>query len=270
MLNVVRKTVSDPGMDETSKHLNTEQIQRVIKQVLEKEADARLGTYVETCAHCGLCSEACHYYLSYKRDPSYAPVAKVRQTLWDMLKRKGRVDGETVKMYARIAYTECNLCKRCSMYCPFGIDIAYLMSLVRRISGLLGVMPLSLQDQANSHMYTFTQFWVAQDDWVDTVQFVEEELRTEIKNARIPLDKEGADIMYSPHSVEAKFKTHILSNIAKIMITAGVDWTMPSTDGWDGTNQAMHAGDYETMGMVEKKHFEAAMRLKVRKIMTSE
>jgi Fe-S oxidoreductase len=45
---------------------------------------------------------------------------------------------------------------------------------------------------------------------------------------------------------------------------------MPSFDGWDSTNQAMHVGDYETMGMVERMHFEAAMRLKVKKIMTSE
>ena len=267
---MVRTPVSDPGMDEAAKHLNSEKIERVIRHVLEKEADARLHMYVETCAHCGLCSEACHYYHAYKRDPSYAPVGKIRQTLWDILKKKGRVDGETVKKYARIAYAECNLCKRCSMYCPFGIDVAYLMSLVRRISSLLGVVPQALQDQDNSHMFTFTQAWVAQDDWIDTVHFVEDELRMELRNVRIPLDKTGAEIMYSPHSLEVKFKTNLLSNIARIMTVAGIDWTMPSTDGWDGTNQAMHAGDYETMGMVEKKHFQAALRLKVKKIMTSE
>lgn len=270
MQNVIRKPVSDPGMDETAKNLTPGEIEKTIMWVLEKEADARLGAAIETCAHCGLCSEACHYYHAYQRDPSYAPVGKIRQTLWDMLKKKGKVDGETVKMYARIAYAECNLCKRCSMYCPFGIDIAYLMSLVRRISSLLGVVPQSLQDQDNSHMFTFSQAWVGQDDWIDTVQFVEDELRMEIKNARIPLDKAGAEFMYSPHSLEVKFKTNLLSNIAKIMTVAGVDWTMPSTDGWDGTNQAMHAGDYETMGAVEKKHFHAALRLKVKKVMTSE
>lgn len=270
MLEVRRKPVSDPGMDETARNLTTDKIGRVIKWVLEKEADPRFQTFVETCIHCSLCSEACHFYRSYRRDPTYAPVSKVRQTLWDMLKHKDRMDGERIKRYARIAFTECNLCKRCSMYCPFGIDIAYLMSLVRRICGLLEVVPRALQDQANSHMYTYTQAWVAQDDWVDTVQFIEDELRMELRNARIPLDRTGAAIMYSPHSLEAKFKTNILSNIAKIMTVAGVDWTMPSVDGWDSTNQAMHMGDYETMAMVEKKHFEAAMRLKVKKIMTSE
>jgi len=270
MIKVIRKPVSDPGMDETAKNLSPEKIEKVIKWVLEKEADARLKTFVETCIHCGLCSEACHYYLSYKRDPSYAPVGKIRQTIWDIFKRKGRVDGETVKMYARIAYAECNICRRCSMYCPFGIDMAYMLNLVRRICCLLGVVPQYLQDQANSHMYTYTQSWLAQDDWVDTVQFIEDELRMEIKNARIPLDKVGAEVMYSPHSLEAKFKTNLLANIAQILNVAGVDWTMPSFDGWDSTNQAMHVGDNETMGMVERMHFEAAMKLKVKKIVTSE
>ena len=272
MNKFARKPVADPGFDETAKKLDPEKIGRVISWVLNKEADARLKTYVETCAHCGLCAEACHYYRSYRRDPSYSPASKVRQTLWDMMNRKSNdiPDAETVKMYARIAFAECNLCKRCSMYCPFGIDMAYMLNLVRRICGLLGVVPRYLQDQANSHMYTFTQAWLGQDDWIDTVYFIEDELKAEIKNARIPLDKEGADIMYSPHSLEAKFKTNLLSNIAKIMNVAGVDWTIPSGDGWDGTNQAMHAGDNEIMGMVERRHFEAGLNLRVKKIMTSE
>lgn len=270
MIKVLRKPVSDPGMDETAKNLTPEKIEKVIRWVLEKEADIRLKTYIETCIHCGLCSEACHYFLSFRRDPSYAPAGKVSQTLWDMLRKKGKVDGETVKMYARIAYTECNLCRRCSMYCPFGIDIAYLLSLVRRISGLLQVAPQYLQDNTNSHIHTSTQSWVPQDEWVDTVQWIEEELRMDIKNARIPLDKVGAEIMYSPHSHEVTFKTKIMTNIAKILNVAGVDWTMPSRDGWENTNQAMHAGQHETMGMIERKHFEAAFRLRVKKIMAGE
>ncbi|MFZ6016369.1 MAG: (Fe-S)-binding protein [Nitrospirota bacterium] len=270
MIKVERKTVIDPGIDETVKNLNPEKIEKTIKQVLEKESAARLRTYIQTCMHCGLCSEACHYYLSYNRDPSYSPAGKVRQTLWEISKRNGRVDGEFIKRYAHISYAECNLCRRCSMYCPFGIDIAYLMFLGRRICNLLKVVPRYLQDQANSHMVTASQAWVPEDDWIDTVQWLEEELRLEIKNGRIPLDREGAEIMYAPHSLEAKFKTHLLVNFAKIMAVAGIDWTVPSTEGWDSTNQAMHAGDFETMGIIERKQFEAGFRLKVKKIVTSE
>jgi len=270
MKQLIRKPVADPGFEETVKRLSTEKIERVIRWVLEHEADARLKTYIETCVHCGLCSEACHYYLSYKRDSSYSPVGKVSRTLWDMLKRKGKVDGETLKSYARIAYTECNLCRRCSMYCPFGIDIAYLMSLVRRICGLLDVVPQYLMDNTNSHIFTSTQSWVGQDDYVDTLQFIEEELRMDIKNARIPLDRNGAEIMYALHSHEVTFKTHLMTNVAKIMNVAGLNWTMSSRDGWENTNQAMHAGYFETMGMIEKKQFDAAFRLRVKRIVAGE
>ena len=270
MIKVERRTVSDPGIDATAENLSHEQIEKIIKWVIEQESSGRLKTFVETCIRCGLCSEACHYFHSYNNDPSYSPVGKVRQTLWDMIRRKLRVDAESVKMYARIAFTECNLCRRCSMYCPFGIDISYLISVVRRICGLLEVVPQYLQDNTNSHIHTYTQSWVGQDDWVDTVQFLEDEARMDVKNARIPLDKAGAEFMYAPHSHEVTFKTHLLVNITKIMNVAGLDWTMPSTDGWENTNQAMHAGYYETMGMIERKHFDAAFNLRVKKIMAGE
>lgn len=270
MIRVVRKPVVDYGVDETLKSLAPEKIEKAINGLIEKETAARLEAYIQTCVHCGLCSEACHYYLSYDRNPTYAPVSKVRQTFGEIIEKKGRVDAASVKRYAEIAFGECNLCRRCGMYCPFGIDIAYMMSLMRRLCNLLKVVPQYLQDQVNSHMSSATQSWVMQDDWIDTVLWQEEEIRMEIKNARIPLDKTGAEIMYTPHSLEAKFKTHLLANVAMIMNAGRVDWTMPSTDGWDSTNQAMHSGDYETMGMLEKKQFEAALRLRVKKIMTSE
>ena len=109
------------------------------------------------CVHCGLCAEACQSYVSRNGDPDYAPVAKVKDTLWEMVKRKGKVDGEFLHNAARIAYIDCGACRRCSMYCPFGIDISYLIMTVRRILNLLGVVPQYLQDTTNSHAVTMNQ-----------------------------------------------------------------------------------------------------------------
>ena len=55
------------------------------------------------------------------------PVGKVKQTLWEIIRRKGDVDAQLLKDCSRISHTECNVCRKCSMYCPFGIDIAYLL-----------------------------------------------------------------------------------------------------------------------------------------------
>ena len=91
------KKIVDEGLDVGARNLTSERIEKVINRVLKEESGARLKAYVETCVHCGLCSEACHYYLSHDKDPQYSPVGKVKQTLWKMLKAKGRVSAEFIR-----------------------------------------------------------------------------------------------------------------------------------------------------------------------------
>ena len=265
-----RELVKDAGTDVSSANLSPARIEEVVNQVLEKETAGRLWTYVNTCIHCGLCAEACQWYLSNDRDISYAPVTKVKDTIWVMLKNKGRVDGAFIRRAAEIAFTECNVCRRCGMYCPFGIDIAYMLLMVRRICARLGVVPLYLQDTVHSHAATMNQMWVKPDEWIDTLQWQEEEAQSYVPSARIPLEKEGAEIMYSVIGPEPKFLAQLLGNMAVIMTVAGLDWTMPAFAGWDNSNMAMYSGDFEVMARVERLHHETAQRLKVKKIVMGE
>ena len=264
------KQVVDDGIDVGISRLTEEKIQTAINSVIDAETGARLKTYVDTCIHCGLCSEACHYYLSHDNDPHYSPVGKVKQTIWEMLRKKGRVSPEFIREAAIIAHTQCNLCKRCAQYCPFGIDIAYLMTVVRRIIHKLGVTPLYIQDTAHSHSVTMNQMWVKGDEWPDTLQWQEEEAQAEIADLRIPLEKEGADIMYSVIAPEPKFQAQLIYQAAVIMHVAGVNWTMPASAGWDNSDMAMFTGDNEIMGRLKRAHFETAARLKVKKIVMGE
>ncbi|MGD9160783.1 MAG: (Fe-S)-binding protein [Desulfobacteraceae bacterium] len=262
--------ILDEGMAFGIANLTPEKIESVINQVLQGETGARLKMYIDTCVHCGLCSNACHFYLSKDNDPHWSPVGKVKQTLWEMVKKKGKVSPEFLKRAAEIAHTECNLCKRCSIYCPFGIDIAYLMMVVRRIIHKLEMTPLYIQDTVNSHSATMNQMWVKENEWVDTLQWQEDEARDEIPNLRIPLEKEGADIMYSVIAPEPKFQAGLIYQAAVLMNVAGVDWTMPATPGWDNSDMAMFTGDNEIMARLKRKHFETAARLKVKKIVMGE
>jgi Fe-S oxidoreductase len=260
----------DEGLEKGIERLTEEKIKEVIDRVLNAETGTRLKTYVDMCVHCGLCSEACHYYLSHDNDPQFSPVGKVKQTLWEMSKKKGRVSPAFIKRASQIASTECNLCRRCAMYCPFGIDIAYIITVVRRICHLLGVTPLYIQDTAHSHSATFNQMWVKPDEWPDTLQWQEEEAQAEIPTLRIPLEKEGADIMYSVIGPEPKFQAQLIYQTAVIMDIAGVNWTMPATPGWDNSDMAMFTGDFEIMGRIKKAHFDTALRLKVKRIVMGE
>ncbi len=265
-----RPEVKDDGLDESIKKLTPEKIKETIRFALDKECGARLKVYMDTCVHCGLCATACHQCISHDMDPKYAPVAKVKDTLVEIFKKDCKVSPEFMKLAARIAYIECGGCRRCSMYCPFGIDIAYLLMVVRRICSMLGVVPMYLQDTTNSHSVTYNQMWVQQDEWIDTLQWQEEDAQKVVKTARIPLEKEGADIMYSVIAPEPKILAQLLANAAVIFAVAGLDWTMPATDGWDNSNMAMYSGDFESSGRLERLHHETAMRLKVKKIVMGE
>jgi Fe-S oxidoreductase len=265
-----RVWIKDEGVERGAEKLTPERIEKTINAVFDNEAGARLKAYVDTCAHCGLCSEACHFFLSRDRDPRFSPVGKVKQTVWEMIDKKGKVSVEFMKHATQVAQTECNLCRRCVQYCPFGIDIGYMMSMVRRIVHKLELTPLYIQDTAHSHSATMNQMWVKDDEWIDALIWQEDELREELPNARIPLEKEGAEIMYSVIGPEPKFRTQLIYQAAAIMNEAGCDWTMPATPGWDNSDMAMFTGDSEMMGRLKRMHFETATRLRVKKIVMGE
>jgi Fe-S oxidoreductase len=130
--------------------------------------------------------------------------------------------------------------------------------------------PLYIQDTVNSHSATMNQMWVKENEWVDTLQWQEDEARDEIPKLRIPLEKEGAEIMYSVIAPEPKFQAGLIYQAAVLMNVTGVDWTMPSTPGWDNSDMAMFTGDTEIMARLKRKHFETAARLKVKKIVMGE
>jgi len=260
----------DEGIEQKLSQLTPEKIRSVIDDVLKSETGPRLKAYLKTCVHCGLCSDACHFFLSFDRDPHYSPVGKIKQTLGMFITNKNHITAEHIRKAAIIAYTECNMCKRCILYCPFGIDTAYMISIVRRICHRLGVTPLYLQDTAHSHSAFMNQMWVKEDEWIDTIHWQEEDAREEIPNLRIPLEKQGADIMYSVIAPEPRFQAGLIYKAAVLMNRAGIDWTLPATPGWDNSDMAMYSGDNEIMGRITRTHFEAAERLHVKKIVMGE
>ena len=260
----------DKGIDEGSSALDSNKLEKIIKNFMRSEAGARLKIYIEMCTSCGLCSDACHYYLSNDRNPRYSPVGKVKLTMREIINKKGKVSKEFIKKASEIASTECNLCKRCTVYCPFGIDIAYIILMVRRLCHLCGVTPLYIQETAQSHASTMNQMWVKEDEWIDTLQWQEEDAQKEIPSLCIPIEKEGAEIMYSVIAPEPKFQPLLIYQAAVILKCAGVDWTIPATPGWDNSDMAMYTGDNEIMGRLKKIHFETAIRLKVKRIIMGE
>lgn len=265
----VRPKIEDPGLDETIKRLTSEKIEKAYQAVFGKKT-ARIKSIIETCIHCGLCAEACQWYLSNDRDPTYAPVAKVKMTVWELMKRQGKADPELVYNIARIVFTECNICHRCSLYCPFGLDITFIIGLVRRFCFLLGVIPQRQFDQAQAHIVTQNQVWMSQNDYLDTLFWREEEGIYELKNLTIPIDKEGAEIIWYPLGAEPKNGPYHIDRVAKIFQVAGINWTMASQEIWDSSNMSMFVRDFFTMQRIVRGLYENAIRLRSKRIVLTE
>ena len=271
MSHIADRIISDPGLEVGVANLTSERIEEVVNRVLKGETGAKLKAYQETCMRCGLCAQACHYYVSHDGDPSYSPVSKATETIYKLINSKGKgIYPHHIYQMAQIAYTECNLCKRCAHYCPVGIDTGYIMSMMRRICFLLDVVPQYIRDTANSHSSTMNQMWVKDDEWIDSLQWQEDEARDEFPNIRIPLDKEGADVYYSVIAPEPKFRTQLIYQAAAIMEMAGVDYTMTSGPGWDNSDMCMFTGDFENMGRLKRSHYESAQKLRVKRIVMGE
>lgn len=247
------------------KQINPQEVMNFLKPRM----GARFKTWLKICAHCGLCADTCHYYLASGKEPKMIPAYKVRY-LTEILRKKGKVDREYLQKVYDTAYYECNMCRRCSLYCPFGIDIALMISLLRATLLSQGMAPEGLLRAVENYQATGNQMAVTKEDWVDTLEWCEEETAEELVGLKIPIDKHGAKIMYTINAREAKFYPQDIMQAAMIFHVAGEDWTLPSESGWDDTNLAMFCGDAKTARIIVESTFKRAEELGVKQVAVTE
>jgi len=155
---------------------------------LKPKMNARFKAWLSICTHCGLCANTCHYYIANGNDSKMIPSYKVR-FLKEILKRKGKVDRDYLKRVYETVYYECNMCRRCTLYCPFGIDIALMISLLRSLLFSQGMAPEGLVNAIKNYKEFGNQMAVTKEDWVETIEWCEEEMAEELVGLKIPIDK---------------------------------------------------------------------------------
>lgn len=242
---------------------------RRLRQILEANDSARVRTWLSICSRCGLCAESCFVYLSNDRDPKLSPAYKVKRTLGEMVRRKGRVDRAFLEDCLAPLWLQCTTCKRCSMYCPFGIDIATLMSLGRQLCYSQGVVPDKLRFFTDNCRKSGNHMDLPVEELLETCTWMEEEAADEFRGVRIPIDQAGAEYMYTINPREPVFYPQEMSLAAIIFSVAEVSWTLP-TYGWDCTNLPMFAGDRTVAGQQARIVYEKALELGCRKILITE
>ena len=260
------KAVASPEMENPEpKTIDPQEIMDFLKPRM----GARFRMWLKICSRCGLCADTCHYYLANDKDPKKIPAYKVR-FLRDILRKKGKIDHDYLRKVYEAVYYECNACRRCSLFCPFGIDIAAMIGLLRGLLHSQGMSPEGLLKAIENYKEFGNQMAVTDEDWIETLKWCEEETAEELVGLKIPIDKKGAKIMYTVNAREPMFYPQDIMEVAKIFHVAGEDWTLPSKKGWDATNLAMFCSDNEAAKTIAENTFRRAEELGVKQIAVTE
>ncbi|MGE4505226.1 MAG: sulfate respiration complex iron-sulfur protein HmcF [Desulfovibrionaceae bacterium] len=248
--------------------VNVEALKTTFKNTLR----SRTTTWLEMCAHCGLCADSCFLYNVNKRDPEQVPSYKIQSTLGELVKRvkAGKeIDNAFMRRCMDTAWSKCTCCNRCGSYCPYGIDMGVMFSYLRGILFSQGFVPWELKIGSGMHRIFRAQMDVGSEDWVETCEWMAEEQEDEWPGLEIPVDKEGADIMYTVNAREPKHYPEDIAEAAILFHIAGENWTVPST-GWEQTSLSMFAGDWGACKMQVETVYEAIERLKPKRAMGTE
>ena len=240
-----------------------------IQAILAANNGARMRTWLDICAHCGLCADSCFFYQAHDKDPTMSPAYKVKTTLGELVKRGGKVDREFLKQAYEVVWGKCTMCRRCSLFCPFGIDLASMIGVARSCCNSQGVLPEGLAKAKENIVKTGNQMAVSEEDWLETCSWMAEEYGEEVAGLEIPVDRKGVKYMYTVNPREPAFYPQDLGMMAQILHVAEESWTVPSK-GWDCTNLAMFAGDKAVASMAVKAMYDAAVELEVEWILMTE
>ena len=242
---------------------------RLLWDTILKTCKSRIRTWLEICAHCGMCADSCFLYRINDRDPKQVPAYKMHATLGEIIRKKGKVDNAFMQMCMETAWARCTCCNRCGMYCPHGIDVGVVMSYLRGLLYQQGFVPWEMKIGAGMHRVYNAQMDVTAEEFVDTFQWMVEEYAEDYSGLSVPVDKEGADIMYTVNAREVKHYPEDLAEAAILFKIAGEDWTIPST-GWEETSLAMFAGDWEACKMQVEGVYAAMERLRPKRMVGTE
>src|SRR5581483_7420733 len=231
-----------------------------------RDFGANVSTYMESCIHCGMCAEACHYYVQTE-DPKYTPIWKLEPFkqaykremspfafFYRLFNLKPRVTVEQLEQWQELLYDSCTLCGRCTLICPMGIDIARLVGLARHGMFRAGLVPHELWAAAERAEREGSPLGATPKVFKERIEWLADEHEVEI-----PLDRERADVVVTMSSIEIMKYPQSIVAIAKILAHLGENWTI-RLDGYEATNFGMLSGNADWQKDMTMKIIDAAIR----------
>jgi Fe-S oxidoreductase len=232
---------------------------------------------LEACVRCGQCADACHFHLA-SGDPRHTPVYKLqpmakayqRETApWSAVKKAlglapAELTAAELQEWSELLYDSCNLCGRCTLVCPMGIDIAGLVRRAREAMSAGGFAPADLYKAAERALDTGSPIGLRWPALKRQIELQEKEM-----GLPVPVDAEGAEYMVVLSSIEIIGFSEVIGALARIFRHVGATWTIPSA-GFEATNIGVQIGSREVAAELVSRIVAAAERLQVKTVVSPE
>ena len=242
-----------------------------------------LPVFLDTCVHCGACTDKCHYFLG-TGDPKNMPVA--RQELFRKVYR--RYFTWSGKLFPKLVgaedhtesvledwyryFNQCSECRRCSVYCPYGIDTAEITMAAKEVMDSIGVGQKYTNEIIAKVHKIGNNLGLPGPALRNTLETLEEEVKEETGlDVRFPVDEKGAEVLVITPSADFFAEPHVYSLIgyAKVFHAAGIRWTM-SSHASEAGNFGLFIGSYDQTKKIAMRAREAALELGVKRLVVGE
>ena len=251
-----------------------------LKERLRKYRSLQL--FMDICVRCGACSDKCHFFIG-SGDPKNMPVLRA-ELLRSVYRKDFTMAGKVLgKMAGARELTEdvlkewfyyffqCTECRRCSVFCPYGIDTAEITIIARELLNLIGCnIDWIMGPVANCYM-NGNHLGIQPHAFKDMIEFFVDEIE-EVTGVRIEptFNRKGAEILFITPSgdVFADPGTYTLMGYLMLFHEIGLDYTW-STYASEGGNFGLFTS-HEMMKRLNAKMYAEAKRLGVKWILGGE
>ena len=241
-----------------------------------RDFGAVAATYMESCIHCGMCAEACHFYVQ-TGDPKYTPIWKIEPfkqaykrevspfaPVMRALNLKRKVTLEELEEWQELLYDSCTMCGRCTMICPMGIDIASLVGLARHGMHKAGLVPHELWAVAERAEREGSPLGATAQVFEDRVEWMGDE-----HDVDMHMNLDEADVLVTMSSIEIQKYPESMAAVAMVLNHMGLSWTF-RTDGYEATNFGLLSGNADWQKDMSMKLIEAAIACKAKILLLPE
>jgi [DsrC]-trisulfide reductase subunit K len=250
------------------------------KERLEKYRSFRL--FLDICVRCGACADKCQFFIG-SGDPKNMPVLRaelLRSVYRNYFTTSGKILGKRVgareltidvlKEWFYYFY-QCTECRRCSVFCPYGIDQAEITMIGRELLNLVGCNINWVIEPAANCFRTGNHLGIQPHGFKDTLEFFADDIeeRTGVK-VKVPINKKGAEILFVTPSGDyfADPGTYTCMGYLMLFHEIGLDYTW-STYASEGGNFGLFTS-HEMIKRLNAKIYAEAKRLGVKWILGGE